>query len=90
VLQWFATQILPKAETTAVSTITSAVVIGCIVAPFRKLWKKIYRALDSVDPDTDSGITKQLSQLQQQGHHIAIRDHDRDDDAPVIAPHRGK
>ena len=70
-IHWLLTDALPKAEYTAISTITGAVVLGCIIAPFRRVWKKVWRAVDSLDPDTDSGVTKQLKHLT---HQVAMHE----------------
>lgn len=67
---WLLHDALPKVEYTAISTITGAIVLGCIIAPFRHVWKKLWRAADSLDPDTDSGVTKELHQLTRR---VAVR-----------------
>lgn len=62
---WLMEYVLLKAENAAVYSATAGVVGIVVVAPFRSAVKKIWRAVDSLDPETDSGVTKQLSELDE-------------------------
>lgn len=67
----------PKVLSAAVYTLTAGLVTTLILTPFRAALKKIWRAVDSLDPETDTGVTKDLKQLQ----HDAL-DPDRDQHVP--------
>ena len=89
-IHWFLSVVLPKVENTAISAVTGAIVLGCIIAPFKRVWRKVWRALDSIDPDTDSGITKELKQLAQQQQMPPVHAHVQRDDDDVPLAHHGK
>lgn len=76
-VHWFVTQVYPKALNAAVYTLTGGLVTTVILAPFRAALKKIWRAIDSLDPDTDTGVTKQLKAIER-----------RDTDDAPLAKHR--
>ena len=61
---WLLTQVYPRALNAAVYTLTSGVVATLILAPFRSIVKALWRAVKSLDPETDYGVTKQLAELK--------------------------
>lgn len=63
-IQWLVHTIVPKALNAAVFTLTGGLVTTLILAPFRRVLKKVWRAVDSLDPETDVGVTHQLAELQ--------------------------
>lgn len=85
---WLTTFVLPKAEYSAISTLTGAFIGILIVAPFRGVVKKmrgrISSAIDSLDPDVPVGLTKQLDAMTSEldamrqrleGHlHVEVKD----------------
>ena len=66
---WLLTFALPRAEQAAIYTFTGGLVTTLILVPFRAALKKLWRAVDSLDPETDSGVTKQLRQLDNKVKH---------------------
>lgn len=62
---WLSINVFPYAIHAAAGTLSVALVGACVIAPFRKAWFKFRRAIDSLDPQTDTGVTRQLSQI----HH---------------------
>ena len=79
-IHWLIVNVYPTALRTAVGAVTAALIAGLVIQPFKKTICAIRRAVDSVDPETDTGITKQLSDLNR-------RLPARTDHAPVV-PHR--
>jgi hypothetical protein len=74
---WLLTFAVPKIENAALYTLTAGLVTTLILAPFRKLLKKLWRAIDSLDPETDSGVTKQLHELEHKIAHVPLVSEDR-------------
>lgn len=60
---WLLTFAIPKAENAAIYTLSGGLVTTLILVPFRSALKKIWRAVDSLDPETDTGVTKELDEL---------------------------
>lgn len=60
---WLLHYALPRAENAAIYTLTAGLTTTLILAPFRGLIRKFWRAVDSIDPATDRGVTKQLKDL---------------------------
>ena len=73
------TVIIPTAVHAAVYTLSGGLVTTLILIPFRKviarITHKVWRAVDSLDPETDTGVTKQLKELEEKSvaldHHSA-------------------
>jgi len=65
-MHWIEVNVLTKALQAAVYTLSGGLVTTLILVPFRKGLKKIWRAVDSLDPRTPTGVTQQLSDLQEQ------------------------
>lgn len=59
-LHWLSQNVLPYALHAAAATVSSAIVLGVIVQPFKGVLQKFHRAIDSLDPETDTGVTRQL------------------------------
>ena len=64
-MNWLVINVVPTAVHTAVGTVAGALTMALIVVPFRKVFKKLGRAVDSIDPDTDTGVTKQLREIKE-------------------------
>lgn len=60
---WLLHTVAPAALHAAIYTLTGGLVTTLILAPFRSAVRKVWRAVDSLDPDTDTGVTKQLHEL---------------------------
>lgn len=73
---WLLTTVYPRALNAAIYTLTSGVVATLILAPFRSVVKALWRAVKSLDPEIDYGVTKQLDELNE-----AQR-------VPLVPPHR--
>ena len=67
---WLAITVWPKVLNAAVYTLTSGVVVTLVLTPFRAIVKATWRAIKSLDPETDYGVTKQLSELDSQEHAL--------------------
>ena len=65
-------EILLKAENAAVYTLSGGLVTTLILAPFRSALKKVWRAVESLDPETDSGVTKQLHEIQEATERVPL------------------
>ena len=61
---WLVHTAVPLAEHAAIFTLTSGLVTTLILVPFRSWLKKFWRAVDSLDPKTDSGVTKMLGEIE--------------------------
>ena len=66
---WLAINVWPTALHTTVAGITAVV----IVAPFRSALAKVWRAVRSLDPEEDYGVTKQLAEV----NHAPLAHHRR-------------
>lgn len=58
--------IWPKVINAATYTLTGGLVTTLILTPFRSALKKIWRAIDSLDPETNTGVTKQLHEIKKE------------------------
>jgi len=65
VSHWLMEYVVLKAENAAVYSATAGMVGIVVVAPFRSIVKALWRAVKSLDPDTDYGITGQLDDLNE-------------------------
>ncbi len=57
---WLAENVLPYLIHGAAGTMGAAIAAGVVITPFRHLFAKFHRAVDSLDPETDTGVTRQL------------------------------
>lgn len=62
---WLVHFFVPKFENAAVYTLSAGLVTTIILTPFRAAIRKIWRAIDSIDPDTDTGVTKELKAIEK-------------------------
>ena len=65
-IHWLITVIYPKILNGAMFALGSGLVGILVLTPFRTGLKKIWRAIDSLDPKTDTGVTKQLAEIQRE------------------------
>lgn len=63
VSHWLMTYVVMKAENAAVWSMTTGVIGIIVISPFRTIVKAIWRAVKSLDPETDYGVTKQLDDM---------------------------
>lgn len=71
-LYWLSINVWPFLIHGMAGTIGAAFAAGVIIAPFRAAFKKFHRAMDSLDPETDYGVTRQLrliNRAQEAGMH---------------------
>lgn len=66
---WLIEYVVLKAENAAVYTLSAGMVTTLVLVPFRAGLKKIWRAVDSLDPKTDTGVTEQLRELDAKLTH---------------------
>lgn len=77
-MSWIETTLLPNAEHAAIYTVTAGLVTTLILAPFRRILRKIWRAIDSLDPMTDTGVTRELNKLQDDiSDSLGVKHHGR-------------
>jgi hypothetical protein len=65
---WLMVYVVLKAENAAVWALSTGLVGIVVLTPFRAALKKLWRAVDSLDPRTDTGVTKQLNDLAREGN----------------------
>ena len=65
VSHWLMVNVVMKGENAAVFALGSGLVGILVLTPFRSVLKKLWRAIDSLDPSTDTGVTKELDDLKQ-------------------------
>lgn len=68
VTHWLAGNFWPFLFHGMAGTLGAALAAGCIIAPFRRFAKKFHRAIDSLDPETDYGVTRQLNEILHRQH----------------------
>lgn len=86
-INWLVHTFIPKFENAAIYTLSAGLVTTIILTPFRAAIKKIWRALDSIDPDTDTGVTKELKNIER---HLAHAPLDNDSDQHVPPSQRAR
>jgi len=66
VSHWFSVNVLPYLLHGAAGTLGAAFAAGVIITPFRHVFARLHRAVNSLDPETDYGVTRQLSQINKE------------------------
>ena len=82
---WLLYFAIPKIENAAIYTLTGGLVTTLILSPFRRVLKKLWRAIDSLDPETNTGITGDLRRLESK---VASLDSNSDQHVPSTSPSR--
>lgn len=66
---WLLVNVAMRIESGAMFSLGSGVVAVLIITPFRNAvksgFRKLQRAIDSIDPDTPTGVTQQLEDLKR-------------------------
>lgn len=87
-IHWLVTNVYPTALRTAVGAVTAALMAALVIQPFKKTLRAFRRAVDSVDPDTDTGVTRQLDQLNRKLPPALRPDRDADDRVALVQHRR--
>lgn len=82
-MSWILTNVVMKAESAAVFTLASGLVTTLILMPFRNALRKIWRAVDSLDPQTDTGVTGDLKRLEKKLASLDPDSHQHVPDPPA-------
>jgi hypothetical protein len=74
-MHFIVNEILLVALHGAVATVAGALIGVLLIQPFKSHIASIRRAIESVDPDVDCGVTKQLAHIDSKLSHAPLAKH---------------